>query len=239
MNKYNEEDIGIVQDVVEAMIQILDNKENFLTIFLDKNIVINSFKDLYELIFIQLSLNLKHYSLNREINETKIFQGITTALLFYITTFLVSKGLKKHNYKISVEFYYLLPYSMQENIGFNQLILGIRKKEPKLFSGNVSYSLDKNIPLLKNKMIIFGGDKSRKVGCPYTQNKNGKQLNQNLSDSMLTLLELLYSQILQYYEKEYENSPISKTPDFVNLLLGRFEINEEHLLKYPQFFQRI
>ncbi|MCH8519962.1 MAG: hypothetical protein LAT82_04380 [Nanoarchaeota archaeon] len=233
--KYFEDEILLTQEVVKEIIIILENKEELVDQLFDFDL--NSFEDLINSIFTVIYIKLTKLK-NEFVNETKLSQGLTTATLFYCAIFLISKGLQKKGYKIDNNFYKLIPYSSQENLEINRKILGIEKNK-KFFFKDSSFTLSLDISLLTNSMFIFGGDKTRRVGCPYTQNNSGKKLNQDLSIIFLQFLDLLYNKILKNKEQQYEETPLNRSPDFINVLLGRFEINEEHLQNYPQYFTKL
>lgn len=234
--KYFEDEIELTQEIVQEIIIVLQNTDLLLQEISEFSL--NSFEEfissLHAVIYIKLS-NKR----DDNVNGTKLSQGLTTAIIFYCALFFISKGLEReHKYELNKKLFELIPYSMQENIGINQEILGVQKIK-KTFRNNSHFSISTNIPLITDSIFILGGNQSRRVGCPYTQNSNGKELNRDLSDSLLNFLELLYQRILKNFLETYSNIPENKTPDYINVLLGRFEINLAHLEKNSQFFQKL
>lgn len=249
MTKYDPGDIKKVQDATNILIDFLnDNKENIVE-YLKKN-SLESFQKIILVIFKLLKENhisifqdspefeihkgvLWEYLMNCKVKTSTIEQGIGTMTITYLALFCISKGLGKEKWSIKKELFLKLPQTSLSNVGYNDHILGLRTI--KHHDRSVEYSFSTQVFLVKSHMLIF-----QDGICPFMRGGViGKKLNQNLSNSMLDFLELLYSQILIYYERDYRNSPTNKTPDFVNVLLGRFEIDEKHLQKYSQFFQKI
>ena len=234
--KYSPEQIELTQKVVQEVILVLQNTNELLEEI--SEFKLDSFEDIISSLFAVIYTKLSSKK-NQEIRDTALSRGIFTAIIFYTALFSISKGLERtYGYKLNNSIFQLIPYSMQENIGINQEILGVQKIK-KTFRNNSHFSISTNIPLITDSIFILGGDKTRRVGCPYTQNSNGKELNRVLSDSLLNFLELLYQGILKNFLETYSNMPENKTPDYINVLLGRFEINLAHLEKNSQFFQKL
>lgn len=235
MSKYSEEQIELTQEIIEELINVLKNGENFLEKLTDFDIT-SSFNNFINGVFAVIFLNINGQDkLLKSIGNTQFSQGIVTLIIFYSTLFFISKGLEKSGFKIEKKLYEILPYSKQEDVEINQAILGVSKTQ-KFMKKNFYYELNTNISLVKKSFLKLGGDGTRKVGCPYTQNKIGKDLNKVLSESMLELLNLLYAEILNYQENQYVDAHPQDTPDHINVLLGRFEISISHIKNYPQYF---
>ena len=234
--KYFEDEIELTQEVVQEVIILLQNPQTLLEEI--SEFELNSFEDVISSIQVVIYLKLSKKK-DKIVNETTFSQGLTTAIIFYNALFFISKGLERqYKYTLNKKLFELIPYSMQENIGINQSILGIQKIKRR-FRKDYYFSISTTIPLVTSSMFIFGGDKTRKVGCPYTQNNEGKILNKELSSSLLNFLNLIYLKILRNLLEDYSNISEDRTPDYINVLLGRFELNQIHIEKYPQFFQKL
>lgn len=170
--------------------------------------------------------------MKHKVNVSTISQEIGIMMIMYFALFCISKGLNKKRWDVRKKLFLKLPQSSLSNLSHNYQILGLRSiKYP---DNTVEDNLSSQVFLVKSHMPIF-----QDGICPFMRRGViGKDLNEKLYSSMIDFLELLYSQILQHYEREYENTSTYKTPDFVNILLGRFEIDETHLGGYPQFFQK-
>lgn len=255
MAKYDEEDIDNVKAVVEEMICVFKDEGFRLKILEDLKMyhAMKGFEDNFQnaiknFIIYNFELKLKQkksYVINYLEYEVKggqtneITNGLGTFLTFFVALFLYSKGLKRKNMKITNKLFLMLPYSSFENLEENEVILGY-KKNFSIFKFNDSY-LNNKPPFLNNAMFILGQSKDQKesggVGCPYVRGKGSKEINDDLVKAFLDLMEYINKHFLEPNITEFENS--KKAPVFVNILLGRFEINEKHLKSYPQFFQRI
>lgn len=254
-NRYEEEDIDYLQIIVSKIIEILQSKRSEILIKRLKN-NISSFHDFWEIIrdfFVdeigrdrELNKELIRrkkagHILEKEIGKKGIFDketvlaGMNTFIIIYIASFFISKGLEKKGFKLSNFFFIILPYFSSKNQTINKRILGINPKYTVFRTlDKVEFLLD--IPLVKETFLKMGGG-----ACPFTsstENTNGKKLNADLSRTMIFFLDDVYRFVLIKYEEAYKNSSINQTPDFVNVLLGRFEINEEHLLSLEKFIER-
>ncbi|MFT4244300.1 MAG: hypothetical protein ACMXYB_02490 [Candidatus Woesearchaeota archaeon] len=167
--------------------------------------------------------------------SSTIREGIYTFVVLYLTLFLISKGLEKHGFRISKNFFIRLPYTSFDAMKHNIPVLGIDDTNIHLFN---TISLKLKIPILIDDEYIFGGG-----ACPFSrvkkgEEKKGQELNNNLYNACMSFFDLFYAQKLSKYEITFKNSPIDKTPDFVNIMLGRFEeINIEHLKKNSHLFE--
>lgn len=249
---HSDYDIERVEEVVRITIDLLWDdsfKSNLISklhrLYLASNFKTHNFIDIIGSEFSsQIEIKLKNKNPSRSIfqfinNRSKIDGGIKTFVHFYLILFLLSKGLEyRHDYKISIQLFELLPYSSIENIHYNTRVIGLKQD-----TFNVILEKDE-IPLLNNAMLYFGKSEEDKisnipVGCPYTKSSSAKMLNKELAKNMLIFLEQLFERFLKDLQLKFKDTSIDDTPMFVNYVLGRFKINEFHLQRYPQFFQRI
>lgn len=251
MTKYEPEDIERVEEVVKITIDILnsDDERNQILYTINQLLtkepttenLVSSLENLFsEKINQILNSNNRNRNIFQLINKrSKLKGGIQTFIRSYLVLFLISKGLEfKYGYKVTSNLFELLPYSSFNNITQNNSILGI------LNSPSRNPKLTLSIPLLTNSMLVFGRseeDKLKKVSasCPYTRVQDGKDLNKTLALSMLYFLQNLFELCFTNITQNYLDKSINNTPMFVNYLLGRFEINELHLKRYSQFFEKL
>ena len=239
---YKQEDIELTQDAARKMIEFYSQEsnvdllvnqireENFLGNF--NSIVtffLKHFLSVMEVdknISLVVPLNKIIRKEGRDMGENTVLSGVKVAYVTYLAICLVNKGLKKHNWQILVELDRILPFTELENAELNAKLLGVEFASTKLLINS------KNISVLKNTSPFIG-----KGRCPFTSNSHGIQLNKNLSSTM----RIFFNNFLEKLnlESQYKECFEDKTPDFVNVLLGRFEINEDHLKKYPQYFQEL
>lgn len=247
---YDKDNIELVQEIVEKIIIILETKstqiiEQLFSIDLDSfdTLICELQSILYaELVNLYTNLDDKSFlSKNIEKNEREktqntIKSGIGTYLSIIVGLFFISKGLTKHGFIISDEYFKLLPYSSLYNIDYNKYLLGIDVIHKKLFlrnSVNTDLKFLNKIPLLESRTFKLGNG-----ACPYTYGKRGVELNKNLIEASLIFLEQLYDKVLLKYEtSEFE---LHKIPDFVKILKGEFDaINFDHLHNNPSIFNPI
>ncbi len=164
-------------------------------------------------------------------NKETLSSGVYTFITFYLLLSILSKGLEKeYNYKITKQTFLLLPYSSAEKLFYtNAVILG--KKDESKFKIN----LNLKIPLLVDSTLKIG-----EGACPYIRGVNGKNLNDELYESMISFLEELYSEVFIEIIRIYNDKNKNWTPDYANYSLGRFEnVNIKHLENNPNIFERV
>ncbi|MCH8519246.1 MAG: hypothetical protein LAT82_00635 [Nanoarchaeota archaeon] len=254
---YKEEDIKLVQEVVEKII-ILLSQNSFKIIKELSTKKLNSFdaiiREFQRIIYIELTIQnvivqspyefVSPYKplLSKEIRKegrsdsNSISSGVGTYLSIIIALFLISKGLEKHNFQISKEYFELLAYSSLDIIDYNKKIFGVEVIHQKLFNFipiKPRVIISNSIPFLNDALFKLGGG-----ACPYTNGKKGKDLNAKLITQSLIFLEQFYQKILSKYEHlEYKPNTI---PDFLIILRGEFDaINFEHLYNNPSIFKKI
>ena len=253
-NTYSPDDIEYSQMVVEHLIILFDKKSQFLNSLFYKNY------DSYELLINQFKIEIFNYldnirnidsnlrikkPDNSKITEKKVMRlssigkvegsstirvGVYTFVIIYLALFLISKGLEKHGFRISKNFFTRLPYTSFDAMRHNVWALGIDDTNTHLFN---PISLKLKIPMLIDDDYVFGGG-----ACPFSRESKGKNLNLDLYHTCMSFFDLFYAQKLSEYETKFEESSIDDTPDFVNIMLGRFEgINIEHLKGKPHLFE--
>lgn len=255
---YKEEDIELVQEIVEKIIDLLDNKSSQLIEELSKrdlssfDNIIRTFQNIFfrELITqnttpipslyepitsYKPTLSKEIQKIGRE-DKNSISSGVGTYLSIVIGLFLISKGLEKYNFTISTQYFKLLAYSSLDIIDYNKKIFGIEviyPKSLKIIPLKPRLIISNLIPLLENQIFKLGNG-----ACPYTYGKRGNQLNQELIEISLKFLQQFYDKVLIKY-KELTYKP-NKVPDYVIILRGEFDaINLDHLHSNPLIFKPI
>ena len=188
--KYSPEQIELTQKVVQEVIQALENPDKLLEEISKSNF--GSYDDVITSIHKSIDTRLSEKK-DYIIGENTLSRGIFTAIVVYSALFFISKGLeRRHGYKLDISIFRQIPYSMMDYLAVNIEVLGI-KKHKRTFRNQTYFLITTRIPLTKFSMLMMRGDKTRRFGCPYTQNSIGKKLNIVLSDSLLNFFRTIIS----------------------------------------------
>lgn len=229
MTKYSAEDIEKVQNLCSQLMYHLSNDQEVILKNIEKNRPSNYHylsKLLYDYFYEKTDSRTIFTRIGKR--DKPLFSGVGTFLSFYITLFLLSKGIEKHGFKISSQLFRQLPFFSFEYLEYNSKVVGNTKQ-------GRNYAISTHVPILIDSEFIFG-----KGACPLVHGKKGMGLNINSYQNFNTFFEKLYTQILKRYEIQFQNMPREQTPDFVNILLGRFDsIKYERLRKRKDLFESL